>query len=181
MLKNPPSLFDRDPFLSFMSGMGAGQGKDVVNDLPEGFITILHHNPDFVVWGGNSPTFYQGYPEIFIKGKGYADLDESSGVCDSPQQFIDRYADGLRSDPRQLSVFFTHVPKNPGNAGLGGGWRWSKWGQYLGDGKKTTEYLDDEKEFPDGVWCFQILQLDEKPMKIVDGVLIVNKDQKWIL
>mgnify|MGYP000984510367 FL=1 len=54
------------------------------------------------------------------------------------------------------------MPKNPDNKGKGGGWRWHKWGEYLGNGTPTCEHLDDEDEFNDGVYVYH--------MYIVDGV-----------
>jgi hypothetical protein len=86
------------------------------------------------------------------------DLD-SYGVCDSPQQFIDKFNDDLEKDERQFVVGFAHILKNSSNAGEGGGWRWHKWGQYIGEGDPQCEYLDDEEGFEDGVYVYDIVQI----------------------
>ena len=38
-----------------------------------------------------------------------------------------------------------------------GGWRWHKWGPYIGKEQITTEYLYDEEKVQ-GVFCFQIYE-----------------------
>ena len=85
------------------------------------------------------------------------------GVCDSPEQFIDRFKAALEQDPRTFVVSFAHIPKNPDNEGMGGGWRWHKWGPYIGDGKPQCEYLDDEEGFSDGVYIYHVFQLRPVP------------------
>jgi hypothetical protein len=63
-------------------------------------------------------------------------------------------------------VAFTHVAKDPENAGNGGGWRWHKWGEYIGTGQPTTEYLDDEEKFNDGIYTYHIEQIDGPILKL---------------
>jgi hypothetical protein len=65
---------------------------------------------------------------------------------------------------------FTHVPKEPENAGRGGGWRWHKWGPYIGKGEPTTEYLDDEDGFADGVYVYHFYVVDNVPHEIPKAV-----------
>lgn len=77
------------------------------------------------------------------------------GVCDSPEQLLELVGDALKADERQFVLSFTHVPKEPGE----GGWRWHKWGPYIGTGLITMEYLADEHEFDDGVWVYHIHQV----------------------
>ena len=100
-------------------------------------------------------TFEQGYPNF--------DTEEyfgSYGVCDSPEQFIKKFHNILESDEREFVVGFAHVTKDPSNAGNGGGWRWHKWGAYVGEGEPTCEYLDDEALFHDGVYCYKVVQVN---------------------
>jgi hypothetical protein len=66
------------------------------------------------------------------------------GVCDDPVQFLAAYQDFLESDRRCFVVGFEMVcrcdePKT-------GGWRWEKWGPYIGSKKRTADYLADEKD-----------------------------------
>lgn len=81
------------------------------------------------------------------------------GVCDSPEQFISLFRDTLEADERTFVVSFAHIKKKPENAGKGGGWRWHKWGPYIGSGKPEYEYLDDEDGFDDGVCVYHVYQV----------------------
>lgn len=83
------------------------------------------------------------------------------GVCDSPEQFLEKFRRLLMEHPACLAVFFTHVAKNPENANMGGGWRWHKWGAYVGEGDPKCEYLDDETGFENGVFVYHIHDISE--------------------
>lgn len=80
------------------------------------------------------------------------------GVCDSPQQFIDKFGKRLEADPRQFVICFTRVRK--ADQYEHGGWRWHKWGPYVGKGRPTTEYLYDEPKFEE-VYCYHIYHVEE--------------------
>lgn len=162
MLKTPNNLSktSEDPILSLLADVMCPDSKEEA--LEPGFMTIAHFSSDMLVWGRNSPEFYMGYPDL-------ADLcstpDGSGlkcyGVCDTPKQFIDRYKKVLEDDPvRTFFCTFTHVAKDPSNKGYGGGWRWHKWGPYIGDSKPYYEYLDDEEGFDEGVWVYHVLQIE---------------------
>jgi len=113
---------------------------------------IVHFSMDMIIWGRNAPEFYMGWPHL------WDDLN-CCGVCDTPQQFIDRYAKRLEEDERTFVVSFTHVKKDPtDNNGEGGGWRWHKWGPYIGDGNPECEYLNHEKGFDEGVYVYHVYQ-----------------------
>lgn len=63
-------------------------------------------------------------------------------VADSPKQFMDRFGSVLDALPQNLAVFCTIIQK--AEEPESGGWRWHKWGEYVGDFTPTTEYLYDE-------------------------------------
>lgn len=76
------------------------------------------------------------------------------GVCDTPEQFLELFEAKLNNDPlSEVCVFLTHHAKNPGETG---GWRWHKWGEYVGTGEPTTEYLADEDRFDAGIYTFRV-------------------------
>lgn len=79
------------------------------------------------------------------------------GVCDSVAQFFEHdVGKFVTSDPsRECVVSFTHVPKREGPAE--GGWRWHKWGPYIGKGEPEFEYLAQEKAFDEGIYTYHIL------------------------
>ena len=155
MLKTPLA-FANHPIVNMIAEINGNFAG--VKILEEGVVEIGHFNLDMVVWGSNCPKMYIGYPDF----KGLS----CYGVCDSPKQFLTKYRNKLKRDKRTFVVGFTHVKKHPENAGNGGGWRWHKWGEYIGKGKPTMEYLDDEKEFNEGVYVYHILQLDGPALEL---------------
>lgn len=161
MLKTPDHLTQTldtsNPILAFLAGGGARRERHI----EEGVVEIGHFSLDMLVWGRNSPEYYMGYPEFA------ADGPQSYGVCDTPDQFLTKFRKLLQEDDRTFVIGFTHIAKDPTNRGQGGGWRWHKWGPYIGEGTPQFEYLDDEDGFEDGVYVFHILQT-EGPEKHLD-------------
>lgn len=105
------------------------------------------------------PEFGQDYHDIVPKDEYGDKYFNCYGVCDSPQQFTDLFASKLNSDSRKFVVAFTHIEKDESNKYKGGGWRWHKWGPYVGTGTPTCEYLDDEEKFDDGVYVYRIYEI----------------------
>lgn len=93
----------------------------------------------------------ESYPAI----QGIGTWATSYYVDDSPEDFIRKYHDILESDERIFAVFFTRIDRHPGESG---GWRWHKWGEYLGVHTPVAEYLDDEPEI-DHVYVVHISHL----------------------
>lgn len=152
MLKTPLSLrsTSNNPILAIVAGNRGVEDKP----LEDGFMQITHFSGDMLIWGRNAPEMYMGWPEL-------GDDLNAYGVCDSPKQFIDKFKDRLAADEqRTFFVTFTHVAKEPENKGCGGGWRWHKWGPYIGAGDPQHEYLDDEEGFADGVYVYHVYQID---------------------
>lgn len=78
------------------------------------------------------------------------------GVCDSPEQLIEQFPI-IESDPRSLIVTFSPLLKS--NQPSSGGWRWHKWGPYIGTQEPQCEYLYDEPLI-DKVYCYYILEVN---------------------
>lgn len=82
----------------------------------------------------------------------------SYGVCDTVDQFL-QYAGGRLHVPDRFFVVSLveirreHQPSN-------GGWRYHKWGQYIGTQNPQNEYLYDDKHI-DAVFTFSILEAYE--------------------
>lgn len=83
------------------------------------------------------------------------DLEASYGVVDSMTQFLERFGDALEADVQGYCLGFTRVSK--GEQPASGGWRWHKWGPYLGMQEPQHEYLHDE-EYITEVYCFQLFR-----------------------
>lgn len=62
------------------------------------------------------------------------------GVVDTPEQLLSLY--DFNSDSRKLAISFVLLEKE--NMEPRGGWRWHKWGEYLGTQDPQCEYLYDE-------------------------------------
>lgn len=74
------------------------------------------------------------------------------GVCDNYKQILEKY-NWLENDNDKYviglcKVIKTEQPKK-------GGWRWHKWGDYIGTHEITQEYIADEENI-DFVYCFNI-------------------------
>ena len=88
---------------------------------------------------------------------------ESYGVADNASQVLDYYDSLCReySDyvkGKEFIIILTPIFKDsqPSN----GGWRWCKWGQYIGKFESRCEYLYDEVGI-DFVYCFKIIEVEK--------------------
>lgn len=79
------------------------------------------------------------------------------GVCDDYSQIMEKY-DNLLSDPNKNYVIGLSVVERK-NQPKDGGWRWHKWGEYIGTKNPTHEYLYDDSHI-DKVYCFHIYEID---------------------
>lgn len=82
---------------------------------------------------------------------------EDYGVCDNWEQIVDLWPEILTSE-REFIISVTLIEQDPDNRGGGGGWRWHKWGKYIGNFDHQCEYLDDEVGI-DHVWTFHIIEI----------------------
>ena len=80
------------------------------------------------------------------------------GVCDTPEQFLSTYP-YIVTHPEIFCVIFT--PMRRAEQSPEGGWRWNKWGPYIGTRKPVAEYLYDEPEIEE-VFVFHVLRFPPK-------------------
>lgn len=99
-------------------------------ELRTGVYLTPTHNAPF----GMGKT-YKEYPDL-----GYANC---YGVCDSVENLLS-YIPELEASARKFVVRMTSEERDIENKGGGGGWRWHKWGPYIGSQDPQCEYLDDE-------------------------------------
>jgi hypothetical protein len=123
--------------------------------LDDGILLIGHYSGDILFFGGND--WERSYPEV----EGLAPY----GVCDTPEQFVEDFGEALRAHERTLTVTLTPVMKDLVSRGKGGGWRWHKWGPYVGKGEPTTEYLADEDGFDDGIHVYHVYDVTGLPLE----------------
>ena len=80
----------------------------------------------------------------------------SYGVCDDYKQVIEKAGAELSDESRRFVMSVTPVKK--ANQPSIGGWRWHKWGPYIGNKEVTTEYLYDEP-FVEKVYVYKIIEI----------------------
>ncbi len=66
------------------------------------------------------------------------------GVADNIEQIKEYYKEEIKDKENKFVIAVTPVYQNKENAGKCGGWRWHKWGPYIGKLNPQYEYLDDE-------------------------------------
>ena len=83
------------------------------------------------------------------------------GVCDSIDQLKDYFKEEIEEVDRKFIITATPVFQDKKNKGKGGGWRWHKWGTYIGNLNPQCEYLDDEDFGEDFKYiiCFHLYEI----------------------
>jgi len=85
------------------------------------------------------------------------------GIADNIEQIKEFYKAQIEDPKDKFCIAVTPVFQDKANKGKGGGWRWHKWGIYIGKLEPQCEYLDDE-EFGDDfqyVLCFHLYYIKE--------------------
>ena len=77
------------------------------------------------------------------------------GVCDDANQILVTYPELMESE-RRFTVTLCEVRHEEESET--GGWRWHKWGRYIGTFEPQHEYLNDEVGI-DRVFCYHIYEL----------------------
>lgn len=126
--------------------------------LENGHWSITEYAPGFVIGPLNvdqtlRDIILDSYPKVYISpGCSYP---ASFFVDDSPQAVVDRLKDILTDADGDYFVTITHIRKDDQESE--GGWRWHKWGPYVGARDPQCEYLYDEPDI-DGVVVAHIYQ-----------------------
>lgn len=84
-----------------------------------------------------------------------------SGVCDNYNQVKEKYADILNDDNKQKYIIALYKVQQKFEPQRWG-WRWKKFGDYIGKHKIEKEYLYDEDLSDinqDHIYCFRILRV----------------------
>ena len=86
----------------------------------------------------------------------YGVSDNASQVLDYYEHLLTVYGDYMNS--RKFVVLMTPIFRE--DEPEYGGWRWHKWGQYIGDFEPKCEYLYNEQGI-DYVWVFSIVEVEK--------------------
>lgn len=138
MLRDEPLMMVTDPMLDCIAAVNGNPGGQ--KKLAEGVYQAGHFG------SSNWPAGYEHYPENLSIGP--------YGVCDDYQQVIDACPE-LRDPDRRFVIRVTEVRKDRQESS--GGWRWHKWGEYIGKQTPTTEYLYNEPVI-DRVFVYHIYE-----------------------
>lgn len=165
LVHEPRMLQDTDSVLAMIAALNGNTSE--VEELRRGVYLIGHFNGE--VPGYNRyPNFYLLNPDDSqeeVESREHIaqmtgtdrDLDWSRncyGVCDDLEQLLSHFPE-LEAPGREFYVTLTEVRRD--NQPAQYGWRWHKWGPYIGTHEKQCEYLYDEVGI-DRVFCYHIYE-----------------------
>jgi len=134
-----------DPILAMIGG------SCDIQELSEGVYELHHFSFDRVL------------KENHYKLKDWPELQSPSGdefpyygVCDNYDQILSKCPDIIAND-KQYVISLTAVLKDEQSSS--GGWRWHKWGEYIGNYNPQHEYIFDEEDI-EKVYCYTIHEID---------------------
>lgn len=120
--------------------------------------TIKHQPGIYQIGHWNGSELFQ---EKIIDQWDMKDLNDNEyfstyGVCDNYEQILKK-CPMLETSSRKFVIFIVSVKKE--NQSPEGGWRWHKWGEYIGTQNPQYEYLYNESEI-DEVFTYHIYELE---------------------
>lgn len=117
-----------------------------ITRIEKGIYEVGHFNFNFCILDYS----YENIEELpFIDGL------NPFGVCDHYSQILEKSSE-IKNSNRKFVISITPILKQ--NQPKEGGWRWHKWGPYIGTQTQTTEYLHDEPEI-EKVYVFHVYEL----------------------
>jgi hypothetical protein len=141
-----------DPIFAILTEL-TEPDKPFVERRSQGIYEINHFNFDMVLEASlgqpiDVVDFEKAYPE-------FGDDFNCYGVCDNYQQILDQCSE-LQNPNRKFIISVTKVSRS--DQPSEGGWRWHKWGPYIGVHESTCEYLYDEPLINE-VYVYHIYEL----------------------
>uniref|UniRef100_A0AB74UNK8 Large polyvalent protein associated domain-containing protein n=1 Tax=Caulobacter phage BL57 TaxID=3348355 RepID=A0AB74UNK8_9VIRU len=121
----------------------------------------------------DAPPVAEGYSRI-------AGLVESYGVCDGPEQLLACIPD-LIDDP-DTRYFISMCEVRREHQEPNGGWRYHKWGPYIGNQNPQYEYLYDDKHI-DAVYTYHIYTVTKTVEEVLagNGYQLVDHGSEYLL
>lgn len=146
MLVNPRKFY-YDPTILMLNELIGQGGKPAL--IEDGIFFSPSFNMEHFVVDEKEPYY------LFVddSGKFYSPY----GVCDTIQQIKDKYAKWFNDE--NLKFFVSVTPVYKSEQPESGGWRWHKWGDYIGEKERKHEYLYDEDDTIQEVLVYHIFQL----------------------
>ena len=137
-----------DPFLELIAQVNGNSPG--IDELRKGIYSIGHFG------GTGFLEEFEHYPEFSVPGddRFLDDRRNCYGVCDNIDQILKVFPELEKSD-REFVVTVSKVER--ANQSPTGGWRWHKWGPYIGTHTPQHEYIYDEEGI-DVVLCYHIYE-----------------------
>lgn len=151
MLQDVQLVDPDDPFLGKLLFLLADEKK--TERLSQGIYLCGHFNFEMEFRDPEADNFELNHPNFESADGEYFGC---YGVCDSPEQLSAKLPDEVTKGGTPYVISLVRLDKSTQPAE--GGWRWHKWGQYIGEQKQTTEYLYDEPEV-ETVYTYHIYQI----------------------
>lgn len=137
MLIHEPKMAQVDPIYLIIAEVG-GRSLEIKEPRP-GVYEIGHFGGSHMLRG------YEMYPKVSVG---------PYGVCDNIEQLLEACPE-LEAPSREFVVTLTRIVKAEQQES--GGWRWHKWGSYIGKQNPSCEYIHDEPEI-EQVFCYHIYE-----------------------
>lgn len=137
--------------MGILSIIGGGADPTPTATGIDGIYQINHFNMNYCFSGAK----IEEYPRNMGDGEEYLGC---YGVADSPDQLFNlpRFVKHVRESERKFVVGMHRIVKSEQDPT--GGWRWHKWGEYVGVQDPQMEYLYDEPVIEE-VWTYHIYEI----------------------
>lgn len=158
--------------LRFLINEVLSENHPIEESPREGIHILQHWNPEmeFVELSTDAPFWENGSSSEFIAilREWYADnypcfefkwdyeLTPDHGVCDNYEQILARWPHLEELEDEKFAITMVPILKETQEAS--GGWRWHKWGEYIGSQDPQAEYIFDEPLI-EKVYTFQVFRL----------------------
>ena len=164
MFINLPLNTQSNPILDILNSINNQSKFNLPKELTVGVWQVANWNPEYTFNG--IPKRSYDYDEYLKEsnrlqefyeaiGKEYPGMAEY-GICDNYQQILDKWPH-LEIDTKKY--FITLVQMNREDQPDDGGWRWHKWGEYIGIQNPQHEYLFYEEHI-DTVYTYHIYTIE---------------------
>lgn len=116
---------------------------------------VLKSDSPFHPWDEDRPLLGDSDAATVKYWDEYGQRPADTGVCDNWEQIIEKWPEIVESD-RHFIISLAKWERASEPAS--GGWRWHKWGDYIGAHEPQCEYLHDEPEI-ESVCTFHIYEV----------------------
>lgn len=137
--------------------MVLASGELDLSVLETGVFESFSHNFGYICEDVELPTV-EFDPWFDLSEDGHQ-WEQSNIVCDSVEQAKTHWHGLIGEADREFVIVFNTVEREPGKPNSG--WRWKKWGPYIGTHEIKHDYLNDETGI-DKVLLASIIQVNHK-------------------